>query len=204
MLPIFGLLAGGALLVGAGKLLLEIFEDEAYSARSEWRERSEELAQKTDEYNRAMERQLTTSAQSIEFKRLIGLYHDSRKTADLDYRCLQEGRTIQKRLNRVLHELEKDIEDRQETIKRRGFVKKKKAREELQVMLDLRGNLFEERTQTAEKNEELRRRVRELNRNTQQLKLQIRDNCGHGGRIWFDRLEQGRLTSTKHATLKKG
>lgn len=203
MLPVFGWMIGAAV-VGAGKFLLEILEDEASSARSEWRERSEELAQKTDEYNRTLERQLTTSAQSIEFKRLTNLYRESRRKADLVHRSLQEGRTLLSRLDCAVRQSAMDKTALIQATQQRNHKARQAARSQLEALNFLRSGLFAERTRIRESQENLLGRVRELNQNTHQLKLQMRDNCGHAGRCWFDKIEGHRLAPPGEINKRKG
>jgi len=204
MLPVFGWGIGVALAAGAGKLLLDFFEEEACSARSEWQARSAELARKTDEYNRALERQLTTSAQAIEFRRLRNLYQGSIEQANLNYGFLRDGRMYLDQLNQLLRQTMKARKSLRETMQNGHAAEKQEARNRMQALLDFRDQLFEERSGAAERNELRLRQVRDLNSNTRRLKLQIRDNCGHGGRIWFARLEQRRLGSGRAAALMRG
>jgi hypothetical protein len=176
--------------LGFGKLIVEAIEEEADDRRREWRSSSLELAEETEQCNRKLERQLTTAAQSIEFKQLRNLHRESCAKARLIHDKLQEGRRIHRQLNAVLRQAAHKKAVLCERIERATGPEKREARQALRQLNGLRRELFDERTATAEANEGLLGQVRTLNHNTHALKLQIRNNCGYGGRVWFERREK--------------
>jgi hypothetical protein len=189
MVPVWGLLAGGAVALGVGALIVEIFEESACSKRNDWQHRSDEIVRKTHAYNRDLERRFTSSSQSIAFERLSNQYYTSRKKADIVYACLREGRTELQRLNRALYLSVLDREALHQVIKNGDAAERQEAHRQLRAICDCRKRLFEERDRMVVRNENLLHEVRMLNLNTHQIKCQIRDNCGLGGRLWYQRRE---------------
>lgn len=187
MLP--WIIGGGALLVGIGKLAVEIMEDVAWEKQQEVRQRSCALAKRVEEHNRELERQLTTSGQAVEFERLRNLHYASHLKAQSMHGVLKDGKQCQRRLDSALR---KSVEER-DRLRRKAqsavVAEKQEVRAALHKLQELRKALFEERGRTRGNNAELAAQLKQLNHNTHLLKLQIRDNCGHGGLIWFQRLE---------------
>lgn len=190
-------IGAGALLLGIGKVIIDAIEEEADDRRREWRHRSRALAAEAGRCNRELEHRLTSAAQSVEFQRLRNLHWESCKKAQELHTQLQEGRGIHRKLNRALGQAAKDKAALRQTIGNASGEQRREARQALQQLNAFRQKLFDERTATAEANEHLLAQVQTLNQNTHALKLHIRERCGHGGRVWFKRIEGRKQTNSR-------
>ena len=71
---------------------------------------------------------------------------------------------------------------------------------ELKLVNELRKSLFEDRDNVKQQLNELLEKVQQLNNRTKELKELIKNRCGKGGQLWYQRLEakkqQKRLAKT--------
>ncbi len=135
-----------------------------------------------------------------EFYKLNNLYYQSRQTANLAYKTYESAQIshdgawkLLKKVKTKRWELRKELQIIDK--KNRNQVKSEristaKICQELHIYNDAIDKLYDEiKILSTQKNEFLTD-LRELNNRTRQLKESIRDRCGNGGRLWYNRLER--------------
>jgi len=186
MIPVIAV--GGAL-----KLIYDASSSRERKARRRWERKRREVKRSVEEHRRNIENHIEQAQSSYNFHLLIDLHYSSVSTGNAAYRLLQDARSTITGMNRMLYESLK-----QRKALRTNFAKARSNRdrdeiheigEQLEMVRDLRKNLFSDRLKVSGQAEELLAEVRRLNSRTRTLKEYIRDRCGRGGIRWYERLE---------------
>ncbi len=192
MFGLGALIVGGLVLLG-GRIVLEAMEEEARDAQRRWRNNSERLQKDVERHNREVKRHLTSNKQSLEFEQLRQLHYESHQKARAVYGILQDNRKVREELSRLLCQSAKQRDTLKQRITNLSGNQKFEAKKELGLLFAHRNQCFNALEKSKEEGEKLLESVRTMNAQTRHLKLQIRDNCGHGGALWYERLEARRL-----------
>jgi len=135
-----------------------------------------------------------------EFYKLNNLYYQSRQTANLAHKTYLNAKIscngARKMLGKVKAKQQKLYKELQ-IIKRENKNKPKSERkstkryyQEFRIYNDAQKKLNNEIRILSNQKEEFLIELRGLNERTRQLKESIRDRCGNGGRLWYNRLER--------------
>ncbi len=193
--------------VGVGVALKAIYDavsEEEREARQRWEETRGRVERSVWEHQRSVESHLAQARHSYNFQVLVDAHYSSMKAADTAYKLLDDARSSEKGINKMLKEETNQrtiLRERLKKSKAKKFILFKKMREkknkasirdiELQLkgIREMRKNLFDDRDKVKAQKESFLNEVRVLNNRTRKLKELIRDECGSKGRDWFNRLE---------------
>lgn len=181
------------LLVG-GLVAWGIAESEAEKrARKQFERTRAQHSNSINEYRRQIRQYAGEKQDSLEFHRLRQLHWESHRMNQLAWKTYLNGRKSFSGVCRIIREMKK---------KRREFRSDLSAAKECgdsKRIKEIKGNLrvlnksihdfYEEKSRLAEQNDQFHDDMISLQQATAELKYQIRDCCGHGGRIWFEKLE---------------
>ena len=216
LIPVGGLvggLAGGLI----GHIYSAVSEEER-EARQRWEEMLWEVERSVEEHQRNIEAHFAQAQYSYNFQVLVDEHYLSMKTADVAYKLLDDARSSENGMNKMLKEakdqrtlLRERLKEARK-IKDKGFIFFKKPREkknkalirdielQLKEIRELRESIFEDRDKVKAQRLSFLQEVRELNNRTRELKELIRDECGTRGLDWFNRLEE----RTRRRRLSEG
>ncbi len=167
------------------------------SARKSYYRASERLSRETKERQRDIECVMRNNEYSRDFEKHIVLYKASVQSANACFKTYEQQKQLVKTCQSRLQEFGNRIG---ELKKQRDELKTRKAKgdksavaplkaiyDELQQTRDFFTQVKEELATLRKVKKSLLTDVRELNKSTHKFKLYIRDNCGRGGRIWYER-----------------
>lgn len=177
--------------IGLAKFIYDLFDEKAREARSNWEQEHARVELTVEEHTRKIGDNLAAAQQSYEFHFLSDLHFSSQQVAANAYSLLEDARTCLEALGRMLvetakkrDELKCQLDDTRDWNARRTIF------QQLDELKGLANNVRADKDTVKSQRDYLRSEVSRLNQYTRQLKLAIRDRCGQGGRLWFDRLEQ--------------
>ena len=180
MLP---LIIGGAVVLGAFAWVSS-YEN---NARQEFESRQHNAKARLNEMSREMKAARKAANDSVRFQKYIVLYGASIEQSKSQYRDYE----VYKRMVKTVKTKRDEIGQRIGELKAQRDTAKGEARQvirdelaELYIWLD---EAKLELDRLYPKKAELLEMLRQTNQNTRELKTTIRDKCGRGGRMWYER-----------------
>jgi hypothetical protein len=157
----------------------------------------ERLARKYDQadcelrwHNERVRSHLQDKQQNLDFKQKIDAHYASHLAGSAAYSVYRDANTSYKALKRMIHDLKTQKQDLKNSLDGADVKAKGDALALIRAINVTLTQLFEDFNVVKQQKDNLKQQVYTLNQQTAQLKLQIRDQCGQGGRNWFARLEQ--------------
>jgi len=183
-------IVGGIAIGIAGMALLEVLNEEAGREKRRWESKRREV-ERDIEYHRSNIKNHINEAQWIcDFHTLCNLHYSSVKIADEAYKLLQDSKKSLHSIGNTLVQAKKQINDLYN--KRKMTSDKEEAMritQEINGLKSLRSQLFPQKDQLKNERNLFYEKVKQLNSQTRNLKLAIRDKTGSRGREWYNRLE---------------
>jgi len=181
-------------LIVGGLVAWGIAESEAEKkARKEFERTRTQHSNMMNAHRREIRRFASHKSKSFEFHKLRELHWESHKINQLARKTYFDGKKSYSGVCRMINSA---------ISKRREFVSelaKAKKSNDTGKIIEIKGNLrilnqhidklFEEKEKLADQKDSFYNDMISLQQATTELKYQIRDNCGPGGEIWFDRIE---------------
>lgn len=125
------------------------------------------------------------------FEHLLPLYIRSFKTADDAYKAKSNINNVIKSTYNSINEINNKMNILYTSTKNRiSSEEKEKIHLEIQELKQLKQALYADVNNNISERDNFLLKVKQFNNETHKLKLYIRDNCGDGGRIWYERLEE--------------
>lgn len=188
----FWLAVPAALYIGYKLLTRE--EENSYN---NWRSKREEVEKTLDEHKEHIKKHIEDAQSSYDFHFLVEMHYSSMKVADAAYKTLKEAKPATDAIFRTLKEtklMKKNLENELVIAKQNKDKKNiKRIYDELKNINEFRKGLFVEKDTLVNQQNNFLTKVRELNHQTRELKLYIRDRCGSRGESWY----QARLSNKK-------
>lgn len=179
-------------------IIIGCIEAGELEARKKWQQKRIQVKRTVQEHRENIRKHVDEARESYDFYVLHDMYVSSFKVADSAYKLLKDARTsirgVKKMLNasyRQKREIKKN--KLRPAIKEHNTEIKKEAKKELSLMHEMIRNLSHEKEKLCQQQEDLAQEVTQLNIQTKNLKEYIRDRCGKGGKIWFERSEQRKI-----------
>lgn len=127
-----------------------------------------------------------------DFKLLSGLHYQSFKQGDIAYAGIQKARKSIKSYYANINEISKVQKERYSEMKSgtKTYSERTEIAKQLAELKNLKSNLYETVERLKVEKDEFSRKVKAFNAETHDLKIFIRDHCGRGGEVWYERLEE--------------
>lgn len=184
-------LLGIALAVGAGAIIVNILESDADNDQRRYHSERKKADRRMRENAQHLQAVATRRQESEDFERLCNLHYKSTQIAQLAYNSLKKNQQISKGIGIILKKSQRDVSVLQKQLEKSNSKKKKQI---IQKELDKNYVLLDECKKHKRINnkttKELLNKLTQHNSETHQLKLQIRNECGNGGKLWYQRLEE--------------
>lgn len=187
----------------AGVAVAAIFDsasNKEKEAAQRWESKRRELKQSISIQRKQISHHIRTASFDQEFHRLNNLYYESRQTANLAYQTYNDAKISLKGVWKMLKRLKgkrKELRTQLKAIKERNVRVKDKSKKistievekELSIYKTAIEKMYMEMGILQEQKNEFQEELKSLNQRTHWLKENIRDRCGHGGMVWYNRLE---------------
>jgi chromosome segregation ATPase len=174
-------------------------------ANSSERAARKRLARKYDKadrelrwHNERVRSHLQDKQQNLDFKQKIDAHYASHLAGSAAFAVYLDAKTSYQAIKQIIH----DLKSQKEVLKQHLDAVDAKARDDIFAQIrainETLTQLFDDFNLVRQQRDNLKQQVYTLNQQTAQLKLQIRDQCGEGGRHWFSRLEQKKQLKVVH------
>jgi chromosome segregation ATPase len=178
-------------LVGmAAAVLISALSDDEKEARERWDRKRSEVADSVSRHNRAIKMHIHDAQSSYRFAELANAHYASARTANCAYTLLNDAKKSISGLSRVLGE----------TMTRKNACKadlpvataeqRRALFQEIKLLNQAITTLYEDLGQLKIQKNTLYEQVKQLNTQTAMLKNKIKEDCGTGGKEWYQRLAQ--------------
>ncbi|MFF0268963.1 hypothetical protein [Kribbella sp. NPDC004536] len=162
----------------------------ARRARQQWNEQYRVVLQEVQQKRHEIENALQRLQDETSFQYLRQLHWESHNLAQAVHTAFEHARDSH---NSVQTAYRRSAATRERVRKERNAADSHAERQQLNVELrqfvDFTRGLGGDREWLRNQRDALLQEVRNLNARTRSLKLAIRDNCGKGGQVWYERLE---------------
>ncbi len=179
--------------LGAVKMIF----DSCLAQSQRWQESQLSVRNQMDRVARDINRSFAQTQESLRFQALNEHYFQSRKLADKAYALLCDANDCREALYKSISLMKSEIHRVKDA---RFKCSDSQERNRLKLELDA---LYSNENEFSLQLESLIRQIgeyssklREFNSRTREIKLTMRDSCGEGGRIWYERLA-GRIEASK-------
>lgn len=183
-------LIAGLALAGVAVWIYDELQQSSASERQRWHSKREQVQQSVEWHRQEINRHLQQAKQSYEFTVLVNMHYSCVKVADEAYTLLKDVRTS---LDKIGEAIANTKEQRELLFAKKKAAHSKAERDELQQELSsiqqLREQLFKDKDVLKRQRDEFFNRVKELNSETHELKITIKERTGWKGRDWYERLE---------------
>lgn len=175
--------------IGAGAAIAQSLRDKAGAERRRFQEEKEKTAKLLEKRSRALDRRLFEAQETLDFRTMMAEYRAAVQEADLAYRLVQDARSSARAVEKAVERTLEQEHRLHGTRPPRPAERRARLGREISGLQQTRGILTKDLASLREDSGRLLKKVRTLNRKTRELKVAIRDGCGTGGRVWFERLE---------------
>lgn len=158
------------------------------------RKHKKKIEKKVRKQRRLIAKRCEREESRYRFDEMRAQYYASVKAVDTAYRALMDARTSIDTTGKMIVAAKEQI---RLLVLRMNEAKAANDRpvfdattKELEAVRQHRRALFDEQGKMMRERQALQEEVLALSRRTRKWKLRIRDECGRGGKVWFDRLEQ--------------
>ena len=164
-------------------------------SRTAWKDKRDEVSRTVEECRRKVEVQLGRATESLDFHFLIDLHYSSFRVANMAYALLEDASISIRTMQRLID----DAGTKREAQKAKldiaeSYEERQMLLEEVFLLKEFRGLAIEDIKKVRAQREKLKSEVGLFNSRTAELKIAIRDRCGEGGKIWYDRLEKRKVS----------
>jgi hypothetical protein len=173
------------------------FSKDEENARSNWNNKKSEAEKTIKEHQAFIDEHLQKAEESYDFHHLTGIHFSSMIVANESYQLLKDARITLNGIGTLLSKSIKHKKNLQAQIETKGIPNKKELIDELNALNQMRKGFFNERDITKKEQDEIFKKVQNLNQGTRDLKIHIKDNCGSTGTDWYERMEHKRKTGEK-------
>ena len=202
MLPIIGAAVIGGM---AGVLIASFIEDTAKE-----RERYNRAVVEYEQNIQLLRRDIAAAKEAARrsifsdgFKTLVGYHRASVQCANKSYKVKQYINNIIKETYDQINKVKRDMDNLYAKTKNKDipYSERQECYNTLSQLKIVKSYMYDRQNEQIKEREKLLEKVRAFNNETHDLKLFIRDNCGNGGRVWYDRLEE--RTAARNAQKQK-
>ena len=190
MLPL--IIAAGVALVGSAAAIYYGLQKETEKARNDYIQASTTYYININNLRQRIEEEKEYNRRGFDnFKVLAELHFQSFKQADFANTSINNLYYIIKCDYSRISDIKKSMNDLYNTIKttKMSYDEKNLKNEELQQLKTIKIGIYADIDDRKEEQQKLINTRKEFNIYTHSLKEFIRDNCGKGGRMWYERLE---------------
>lgn len=174
----------------AAVLLVSALSDDEKEARERWNSKRSEVADSVNRHNRAIKKHIHDAQRSYRFAELANAHYASVRTANCAYALLNDAKTSISGLSRILGE----TMTKKNACKADLTVATAEQRcalfQEIKLLNQAITTLYDDLGELKTQKNALYEQVKQLNTQTAMLKNKIKEDCGAGGREWYQRLAQ--------------
>lgn len=171
-------------LIGIGKLIFDSFKKEQ-KAYEDWQEKRVELEKLINERSNLIKQNLQRTQSSYDFHNLTNIHYFSFKTADMAYKLLHDEISIKEGIDKMINKSLSEKRKIEKTLSNNSQ-KQKDLKEINELINELRKN----KNSVGDQSRRFKTKLYELNLQTRELKLLIKEECGQQGYDWYVRLEE--------------
>lgn len=183
------MIIGGMALCGALGTIKMIFESRSEQI-DRWEGSHRQLKAQMDQCLGDMNRRMAETWGALRFHELNEQYFLSRKLADHTHTLLSDAYELKRSYIKSIDVFKSEIRNMKDAkAKASDFQERKRIKMELDALYSNKDELYAQMGNLDGEISAYRSKLKEFNDRTHDLKLSIRDSCGEGGRIWYERLE---------------
>lgn len=188
-------IVGTLLLTGVAALIFDSYCDDRDRACREYNDTVENYKNNIELLRNDIEKAKSKVLRHVYhdyFNELKGYYVASFKCADIAYEAKRKINEMIQSTYNAINETKENMnrlynQTKDKTI---PYAKRESIHQELASLKKLKTYLFEQLKDNKKERDNFLEKVHSFNNETHALKVFIRDNCGEGGKIWYDRLEE--------------
>lgn len=178
MVPV---LVGGAIVIGV-LAWLSVCENKA---RQEFEHSQERLKSQLKDMNRDLKRARRYANESLRFEKHIALYYASIAQANSQYKDYEAQKHLVNLVKAKRVELGIKIGELKALKQMLKGGERRKVVAELNMCYEWLEQIKAELSRLYDKKADLLEQLRQINRNTHEIKCYLRKNCGKSGKIWY-------------------
>lgn len=179
--------------VGAAVVLSSVSKEER-EARERWAVKHADAERTVEEHRKNIEAHIRDAQLSYDFRFLTGLHFSSLRVADNAFGLLNDARSSLATIYQILDRITEQKDIQKARLSGAKPQDRKNIFSEIGSLNEFKSSVLGDLTKVKPQRAHLSEEVKRLNEQTRNLKMAIRDRCGHKGREWYDRLEARSLS----------
>ena len=186
---------GGLALLGVGTAaILSSVSKEEREARERWAVKHSEAEKTVEEHRKNIEAHIRAAQASYDFHFLTNLHFSSLRVADNAFGLLNDARSSLATIYQILDRIAEQKNIQKSLLSSTMPQNRKIIFSEISSLNEFKSSVLGDLSKVKPQREHLLSEVKRLNEQTRNLKMAIRDRCGHKGKEWYDRLEARSLS----------